>query len=62
LVAPDERLGWAVAAWAVTQAEDQAINAVEAGNLRWQREWGEWRERTADAALPAGEVLAELSD
>jgi hypothetical protein len=60
-VAPTEREGWAVAAWAVAHAHAERITAVEAGSLRWERTWGEWRERTDPSALPPGETLIDLA-
>jgi hypothetical protein len=59
-VAPTERLGWAVAAWAVANADALGVSAVDAGDLRWERTWGEWRDR--NEALPAGETVIELAD
>jgi hypothetical protein len=58
-VAASDRAGWAVAAWSVAHANGLAIDAVEAGGLRWERGWGEWRE--AANPLPAGETVLYLS-
>jgi hypothetical protein len=60
VVTPSERDAWAVAAWAVANAEALHIDAVTAGTQRWQRGWGEWRDHTP--ALAPGEVTVELSD
>jgi hypothetical protein len=59
VVAPSEREGWVLAAWAVASADGLNIDAVVAGEVRWQRGWGEWR--PAETALPAGEVVIELA-
>ncbi|MDR1294552.1 MAG: hypothetical protein LBK59_06290 [Bifidobacteriaceae bacterium] len=61
-VAPTDREGWAVAAWAVAHADAERITAVEAGSLRWERTWGEWRDRTDPTQLPAGETVIYLAE
>lgn len=60
--ASDERLAWAVGAWAVAQAKARNVRSVQVGDRRWTREMGDgamsWGD--ADEALPASEVRVTL--
>ncbi|MEN0129977.1 MAG: hypothetical protein AAGC49_11100 [Brevundimonas sp.] len=53
-----ERLGSAVAQWAVATASELGATSVEVSDKRWDREAGTWK--TAPAALPAGSVRITL--
>jgi hypothetical protein len=62
-----ERVGWAVAHWAVTVAEPLRIVSVEHAGSTWSRETGTWTATggataSADPALTAGQVLVVLAD
>ncbi|WEV78089.1 hypothetical protein O9K63_16110 [Janibacter cremeus] len=60
--ASDERLAWAVGAWAVAQAKARNVRSVQVGDRRWTREMGDgamsWGD--ADEAVPASEVRVTL--
>ena len=57
----DERLGWAVAHWAVTIAGPLDIIAVEHAGVTWDRAEGEWT-RSQDPAGQPGQVRIVLAD
>ncbi len=59
-----ERVGWAVALWAVTVAEPLEIVEVDHAGQVWSRDTGAWAPAATDAPTPppAGQVLVRLAD
>ena len=60
-----ERVGWAVAHWAVTVAQPFGVDAVHHAGSTWTRESGAWSTPTKpdpQAELPPGQVLVVLAD
>ena len=63
LIAPDERLAWSLAAWAVGHASAFEVVRVQVGGDVWDRQAGAWGD-AGEEDSPAGalEVLVTLSD
>jgi hypothetical protein len=53
-----ERMGWAVAQWAVAPAAELGTTSVEVADQRWDREATDWS--AGDATLPPGDVRLTL--
>ena len=58
-----ERVGWAVALWAVTVAEPLHLIEVDYDGQVWSRDTGTWAPAATDAPTPppAGQVLVHLA-
>ncbi|HWS58979.1 MAG TPA: hypothetical protein VN257_10595 [Actinotalea sp.] len=57
-----ERLGWAVAHWAVSVASPLQVTEVSHAGWTWLREDGTWQPAAEEGAAPAGQVRISLAE